>query len=48
MLVQSAKVATIEKNLFCKQVHEARDFLGINSCSTYKKVSKNPHTINMY
>ena len=28
--------------------HEAMNFLGINCCSTYKKVSKNPHFISMY
>ena len=28
--------------------HEAMNFLGINCCSTYKKVSKNPHFIRIY
>ena len=28
--------------------HEAMNLLGINCCSTYKTVSKNPHFISMY
>ena len=30
------------------KVHEATNFLGMNCCSTCKKVSKNPHFISMY
>ena len=28
--------------------HEAMNFLGINCCSTHKKVSKYPHFISIY
>ena len=40
MLIQSAKVAKRKKKLICEKGHVETDFLGINSCSTYKNLSK--------
>ena len=40
MLIQSAKVAKMQKKLICEKGHVETDFLGIKGCSTYKNLSK--------